>query len=83
MRNERLEGLRGRLRRYREAEDAILTAQSYEVDGMRLTRADLGKVQRMIAELEGEISRLERDSVDRHRSRMRVVIPVDGMRYRP
>lgn len=83
MRDERLEHLRRRLRFYREAEEAILTAQSYEMDGMVLTRANLGLVQDMISELEREISRLERDTTGRHRSRMRVVIPSDGMRYRP
>ena len=80
--HERLEYLRYRLSRYREAEDAILTAQSYEIDGMRLTRADLSRVQSVIGKLEREIARLEVQTGRLQRSRMRVMIPVDGMGIR-
>ena len=79
---ERLMILRRRLSRYYEAEDAILSSQSYELDGIRLTRADLKQVQAMIAELERAVFREEESLSVRGRSRMRVVIPRDGMRVR-
>ena len=77
---KRTHEIRSRLQKYREAEDAILTAQSYEIDGMRLTRADLKLVQDMIARLEDELAVSERSERGMKRSRMRVVIPADGMR---
>lgn len=81
---EKIESLRERLRRYRQAEDAVLTGQSYEVDGMRLTRADLKTIAGIIAGLVAEITRLEsREIPAMKRSRMRVAIPSDSMRFRP
>lgn len=47
-----------RLSSYLAAEAAILSGmQSYSVDGMTFTRADLGKVQFKIKELQAEINR--------------------------
>lgn len=76
----RLEYIQARLRRYREAENAVLASQSYSVEGLSLTRADLGKVQTMIAELEKEEMRLMRSVECNRRSRLRYVIPRDGAR---
>ncbi|MBR0151704.1 MAG: hypothetical protein IJP89_10115 [Synergistaceae bacterium] len=77
--NEKLEILRARLLMYYRAEKAILTGQSYEIEGLKLTRADLGKVIQMIAELEDEIRRIEAESGFRVvRSRIRYVVPADG-----
>ena len=81
--SERLEIIQARLRRYREAENAILSAQSYSVEGMNLTRADLGKVQTMIAQLEREELKLLRNVRTQFRSRIRYVIPRDGVRTWP
>ena len=82
--NEKLEILRARLLMYYRAEKAILTGQSYEIEGLKLTRADLRKVIQMIAELEDEIRRVEAESGFRVvRSRIRYVVPADGAkRYR-
>ena len=76
---DRIEMTRARLNRYREAEDAILSAQSYSLDGMSLTRANLPHVQKMINDLENELSRLTLQQHKATRSRMRVVVPSDGL----
>ena len=76
---ERIEITRARLNRYREAEDAILSAQSYTLDGMSLTRANLPDVQKMINELENELTRLTLQAHKSTRSRMRMVIPSDSL----
>ena len=68
---------RNRLLLYHEAEAAILSGQSYQMENLSLTRADLSKVTDMIAKLENEILKLE-DSLltsTKQRSRMKVVIP--------
>lgn len=80
---DRIKILLARLERYQAAEDAILSAQSYTVDGMTLTRADLPRVQEIIEKLERELSRLCAREKGFSRSRMRVVIPSEGMRFRP
>ena len=72
--------IQARLRRYREAENAILSSQSYSVEGLSLTRADLEKVQVMIAELEKEEMRLLRIITHNPRSRLRYIIPRDSVR---
>lgn len=84
MKPDRIEILRARLLNYYRAEKAILKGQSYEIEGLRLTRADLAAVVNMIAKLEGEITRLEREAeILPPRSRIRYVVPVDGVnRYR-
>ena len=54
---DKLEILNARLLLYYKAEKAILAGQSYEAEGLKLTRADLKTVQTMIAKLENEIAR--------------------------
>ena len=48
-----------RLASYYDAEQAILSGQSYEMEGLKLTRANLKDVQNMIASLEKKVSALE------------------------
>lgn len=60
-----------RLLLYYKAEKAILSGQSYEVEGLKLTRANLKDVQSMIAELEKKVARLKSSS----RPKFRVVRP--------
>ena len=62
-----------RLDLYRDAEEAILHGQSYEMENLKLTRANLKDVQSMIASLEAKISALKAQL--RGRSRFRVVRP--------
>lgn len=72
-----LEIVQARLRRYREAENAVLSSQSYSLEGLNLTRADLGKIQTMINELERAELNLLRNVNHDKRSRIRYVIPRD------
>ena len=62
-----------RLVLYMTAEDAILHGQSYEAEGLKLTRANLKDVQSMIASLEAKISALKAKL--RGQTRFRVVRP--------
>ena len=62
-----------RLNLYRKAEAAILRSQSYEIEGLRLTRADLKSVQSMITALESKIAVLY--SRLNSRKKFRVVRP--------
>ncbi len=60
MSDDRLQIAKERLQLYREAEKTILGgAQSYSIAGRTLTRADLGKVQDMIRQLEADVRSLE------------------------
>ncbi len=65
--------LESRLTLYLEAEQRILLGQSYEVEGLKLTRANLKDVQTMITKLQNDISALEQ-SIKR-RPKFRVVRP--------
>lgn len=58
----RLETLKARLRRYLEAEAAILRGQEYQLGDRRLRRADLSAVRGAIKDLEDEIADIERSS---------------------
>lgn len=49
-----------RLSLYLKAERAILENQAYEINGRRLTRADLDVVRQQITALQGEVSGLTR-----------------------
>ena len=71
--NERLEIKRARLRLYLEAEKAILSSQSYELEGLKLTRANLKEVQAQIARLENEVVALSR----KNRSRLKFIVAMD------
>ena len=62
-----------RLTLYYKAEKAILSGQSYEVEGLKLTRANLKDVQNMIASLENKISALK--AKQRGHTKFRVVRP--------
>lgn len=62
-----------RLVLYYKAEKAILASQSYEIEGRKLTRANLKDVQSMIASLEAKISALKAKL--RGRSSFRIVRP--------
>lgn len=62
-----------RLALYYKAEKAILNGQSYEVEGLKLTRANLKDVQSMISSLESKISAL--NAKLRGRARYRIVRP--------
>ncbi|MBQ7544913.1 MAG: hypothetical protein IJT02_08220 [Synergistaceae bacterium] len=70
---EQLHIAESRLALYLKAEDAILHSQSYEMEGLKLTRANLKDVQNAIAALKNEISALKAKL--RGRSRFRVVRP--------
>ncbi len=70
----RLQVAKMRLELYLKAERAILSGQSYEAEGLKLTRANLADVQSMIADLEALIGRLEAGSYKRRR----VIVPKDG-----
>ena len=56
---EQIATAQARLTQYYKAEKAILTGQSYEIEGLKLTRANLKDVQSMIATLEGKIASLK------------------------
>lgn len=71
--SEQLQIAEARLTLYYKAEKAILSGQSYEVEGLKLTRANLKDVQNMITSLKKEISALTAKL--RGRARFRVVRP--------
>ncbi|MBQ6982256.1 MAG: hypothetical protein IJQ15_07500 [Synergistaceae bacterium] len=70
---EQLHIAESRLTLYYKAEKAILSGQSYEIEGLKLTRANLKDVQSMISVLESKISALKAKL--RGRARFRVVRP--------
>ena len=70
---EQLHIAESRLTLYYKAEKAILSGQSYEMEGLKLTRANLKDVQSMISALESKISALKAKL--RGRARFRVVRP--------
>lgn len=74
--------LERRLLRYMEAEDAILSGQSYSVEGLSLTRADLDTVRKVIAQLDAQLSSLKAKETGTNRTRMRFIVPSDGNHYR-
>ena len=80
--NERLAVLKGRYRLYLEAERAILQGQSYSMEGLSLTRANLDTVRKVIADLESEIMITERKVNSAMRSRVRIVVPTDALNMR-
>ncbi len=70
---ERIYVAESRLELYINAEAAILSGQSYEVEGLKLTRANLKDVQTMIAKLQAELSALEARL--NNRARFRIMRP--------
>lgn len=71
--NLKLEIKKARLRLYYAAEKAILSNQSYEIEGLKLTRANLKDVQTMISRLENEVARLS----GKRRARLKFIVPRD------
>ena len=69
---EGIERKKERLNLYLQAEQAILSGQSYEIEGLKLTRADLKTVENMIEALERAIYVADADN---RRKRFRVIIP--------
>lgn len=64
-----------RLQHYYEAEEKILNSQSYTLGSKQLTRADLSRVQSMIATLEAEITSLETRGTTKRKCRR--AVPID------
>lgn len=69
-----LEQAQQRLAAYLEAETAALKSQSYEIEGRRLTRADLAEIRRGIAECRAEVAQLSGAASGRP-MRSRVIVP--------
>ena len=66
-----------RLELYLKAESDIdLHGQTVEIEGMRITRADLDVIRKMTANLRKELDRIEADELGRRRPRIRAVVPV-------
>ena len=66
-----------RLELYLQAEsDITLHGQTVEIEGMRITRADLDVIRKMIANIRKELDRIEQDEIGRRRPRIRAVVPV-------
>ncbi|MDR3265030.1 MAG: DUF6148 family protein [Synergistaceae bacterium] len=72
--NAKFEIKKARLKLYLAAEKAILSGQSYEIEGLKLTRANLKDVQTMIAQLETAVEKLSGNG----RARLKFVVPKDG-----
>ncbi|MCE5200552.1 MAG: DUF6148 family protein [Armatimonadota bacterium] len=53
-----LQKARRKLALWEAAEDAIAGSQEYQIDGRRLTRANLNEVQRMVHYYENKVARL-------------------------
>ena len=71
---EKIAFLNGRLALYLDAEEAILSGQSYRIEGLELTRANLADVQSMIRSLYNQIEELEA-RLTRSRRYSRVIRP--------
>lgn len=66
-----------RLEMYIKAEsDITLHGQTVELEGMRVTRADLDVIRKMIANIRKELDRIDADEAGRRRPRIRSVVPV-------
>ena len=66
-----------RLEQYLKAEaDITLHGQTVELEGMRVTRADLDVIRKMIANIRKELERIDADELGRRRPRIRQVVPV-------
>lgn len=68
---EQIQLAKSRLSLYLKAEKAILSGQSYEVEGLKLTRANLKEVQTTINQLKKELYALS--SKTQGRAKFRVV----------
>ncbi len=73
----KLEVLRARREMYLRAEAEILNnGQSVELEGLKMTRADLGTLRKELHEIEVSIREEESRNKQKSRSRLRVVVPV-------
>lgn len=70
--SSRLDFLKNRLNSYYEAEQAILSGQSYTIGKKTLERPDLAEVKKAIKDLESQAARAEGKG-----RRCRFVVPVD------
>ena len=68
-----LEILKQRLTLYLKAERDILSGQTIEIEGMRITRADLDIVRRIINNLTAQIAEVSRKA---QRPRIRIGVPL-------
>jgi hypothetical protein len=73
--NTKSEVKKARLKLYLASEKAILSGQSYEIEGLKLTRANLKDVQNMIVQLENQAEKLD---AKQRRARLKFVVPKDG-----
>ncbi len=65
-----------RLELYLKAEaDITLHGQTVELEGMRVSRADLDVVRKMIANIRKELDRITQEESGRRRPRIRQVVP--------
>jgi hypothetical protein len=72
--NAKLEVKKARLRLYLAAEKAILSGQSYEIEGLKLTRANLKDVQTMVTKLEAAVEKLSGGGG----ARLKYIVPRDS-----
>lgn len=70
-----LEMAEAQLAAYMAAETAVLTGQSYEISGRKLTRADLEAIQTGITTWNNRVQQLANSSVGR--SRARTIVTAD------
>ena len=68
--------LNERLKLYLQAERDILSGQTVEVEGLKLTRADLDIVRKQINNLRNELDGVSEALSGTKRSRVRVVVPL-------
>jgi hypothetical protein len=73
--NTKLEIKKARLKLYLAAEKAVLSGQSYEIEGLKLTRANLKDVQTMIAQLESAVEKLSGNRP----ARIKFIVPKDSI----
>ena len=64
---EKKQRLQNRLELYYQAEEKVLAGQSFTIGSRSMTRADLGKIQDMISELEGKISAIDANGTGKRR----------------
>lgn len=65
-----------RLELYYKAErDVTLHGQTVELEGMRITRANLMDVRKEISNLKAELAKLDAAAFNKTKSRIRVIVP--------
>lgn len=67
-----------RLLLYQKAErDITQFGQTVEIEGMRITRANLADIRKEIRNLQADIMKIDATAKSRNRRRIRVVVPRD------